>query len=154
MALSPREISYSWAGQKCQVFACPTASPAPLQGSRAPEAQHLTTLHRWHAPSSPDLSLQARLAGKIPTKMHPSGDARVGAKPRSSEGQPCRHPSGACVRLGTWVHPPERDGARRLRLRQPRLAPAVEHLARSARPSRHGKTPQPRERVQERSGFD
>jgi len=100
----------------------------------------------------------------------PGGGAGVGAelkagqrgdqcRPWHGEGQPrcpCmgRHLCGACRRLGTRVHPRERDRARQLWLHPPQLAPAVEHLARSARPSRHGKRPQPRKWVQKRLGFD
>lgn len=52
------------------------------------------------------------------------------------------------------MHPREMDRARRLRLHQPPLALAVEHLAHSAHPSRHGKCPQPGKQVQKRSGLD
>lgn len=128
-------------------FCLSSSRSIPCAGKELPKAPHLTLLHGWHTLSSLD-----RLLGKLDlpwkhaqwwchmgVKLEP-GQLRGQSCPRSSEGQlQClyrgRHLSGACVRLGTWVHPQERDWARQLGLRQPELAPAMEHLDRTLAPA-------------------
>lgn len=134
-------------------------NPCPGKQDSRGAAPHCAA--SWCAPSSPDL---ADREAWLSLEMHPVVvpgwvQSRGQCCPWSSEEQPrclCRgwHLSGTCIRLETQGHLQERDWVRRLRLRQPWLAPATEHLACSTHPSRHGKHPQLRKREQKRSFFD
>lgn len=126
----------------CVFRSFPSACPEK-RGSRGTSSHHA---------ASPVCTALPRSGGEawLPLKMQPV------VVPRWVQSQiPVRHTSLRCLpRAGTRLHPRETDRARWLWLRQPPLALAIEHLAHSAHPSRHGKCPQPRKQVQKRSGLD